>query len=514
MIKTLQYIAEHYGNDVLRDGNKLLAYYTDLAPQQKTERKMLEFLVQCNGNAILLDIAHQTQQEQQVCVETLVKQLTSQLLMSEDAAYTACNNYLQAIGANLEQRDSPRQPKVSVTTVDAPINAYSQESKSVQFSTNKITLLAILLALTFIIIFAFSSGIEDNSPSTAGDNSTVITSVDIYKPNDITESATEIQVEDIYQNDTTEVDINAEETENVSQQQVTYTGSESIGLGSMNPCSGPNLSTNEYKEDIYGNTFAKGLEFYHSAWSSGTEESTEYVVNNKYVQFTATIMVHALRDDFEANLKIYADNKLVYDSGSLTKKSEPINISLDISDIKFIRFDTYRTEGAGSILLSNPLLENDENMIENGGSEKAHEPISSNHTGSNHISLGSIDPCSGPNLSTNEYIEDIYGNTFSKGLKFYHSAWSSGTEESTEYAVNSKYVQITATIMVHALRDDFEANLKIYVDNILVFDSGSLTKKSEPINISVDITKAKFIRFDTYRIDGAGSILLSNPLLE
>ena len=175
MIKTLQYIAEHYGNDVLRDGNKLLAYYTDLAPQQKTERKMLEFLVQCNGNAILLDIAHQTQQEQQVCVETLVKQLTSQLLMSEDAAYTACNNYLQAIGANHEQRDSPRQPRTTVTIVDAPINTYQcscttekqsqHASKSVQFSMNKVILLAILLALTAIIIIAFSSGIKDTLPA-------------------------------------------------------------------------------------------------------------------------------------------------------------------------------------------------------------------------------------------------------------------------------------------------------------------------------------------------------------
>lgn len=30
MTKTLQYIAENYGTDVLRNGNKLIAYYSDL----------------------------------------------------------------------------------------------------------------------------------------------------------------------------------------------------------------------------------------------------------------------------------------------------------------------------------------------------------------------------------------------------------------------------------------------------------------------------------------------------
>lgn len=39
MIKTLQYIAENYGIDVLRDGNKLIAFYSDLAPRQKQERQ-------------------------------------------------------------------------------------------------------------------------------------------------------------------------------------------------------------------------------------------------------------------------------------------------------------------------------------------------------------------------------------------------------------------------------------------------------------------------------------------
>ena len=79
MVKTLKYIAEQYGKDILKEGSKLIAYYTDLEPRQKTERQMLKYLIQCNGNIKLIDVCQETQQEQQACVETLVKQLTTHI---------------------------------------------------------------------------------------------------------------------------------------------------------------------------------------------------------------------------------------------------------------------------------------------------------------------------------------------------------------------------------------------------------------------------------------------------
>lgn len=209
MIKTLQYIAEHYGNDVLRDGNKLLAYYTDLAPQQKTERKMLEFLVKCNGNTKLLDIAHQTPQEQQVCVEMLVKQLTSQLLISEDAAYTACNNYLQAIGGKSTQEstyETPLAPTTGPTTSSSQNNerSYCTEKQDQRAGKNRqsggkgIIFLAILLALAVIVVIAFSTGNKGKLPSTIGDDLPDVAPVDINEPNNSIESATDAQVGNTY----------------------------------------------------------------------------------------------------------------------------------------------------------------------------------------------------------------------------------------------------------------------------------------------------------------------------
>lgn len=45
MVKTLKYIAEQYGKGILKEGSKLIAYYTDLEPRQKTERQMLKYLI-------------------------------------------------------------------------------------------------------------------------------------------------------------------------------------------------------------------------------------------------------------------------------------------------------------------------------------------------------------------------------------------------------------------------------------------------------------------------------------
>lgn len=55
MVKTLKLITDQYGASILKDGSKLLAYYSDIAPQQKAERQMLEYLIKCDGNLKLVD---------------------------------------------------------------------------------------------------------------------------------------------------------------------------------------------------------------------------------------------------------------------------------------------------------------------------------------------------------------------------------------------------------------------------------------------------------------------------
>ncbi len=136
-------------------------------------------------------------------------------------------------------------------------------------------------------------------------------------------------------------------------------------------------------------------------------------------------------------------------------------------------------------------------------------------------SLGSLTPCSGGKYYSSADRKDIYGNDFSEGLVFSlfkESIYKIENERSTEYVLNRAYRKLTATTMVDAdSRDNFEGRLRIYVDDVLVFDSGTITKKSQPINIEIDISNAVFIKVyatcDVSASSTRGYIMLADPTL-
>ena len=126
MIQTLKYIIDVYGLDILKDGNKLLAYYSDLSPKQQRERQMLEYLVKCNGHVILLNALYDTTDEQMRKMKLLVERMVAQVLVSDDIAKITCQNFWEAIGG------TPivlKQPK-PVPTSHNPKNLQEDEGEN------------------------------------------------------------------------------------------------------------------------------------------------------------------------------------------------------------------------------------------------------------------------------------------------------------------------------------------------------------------------------------------------
>ena len=97
MQKTLKYIIDQFGEDTLRDGNKLITLYLDLNPRQKAERQMLEHLVKCNGNNCLMDAKKLTPKEKKKVYLAVVSLLMTRANMSEENAYKLCGIFLTAI---------------------------------------------------------------------------------------------------------------------------------------------------------------------------------------------------------------------------------------------------------------------------------------------------------------------------------------------------------------------------------------------------------------------------------
>lgn len=169
MIKTLKLIAEQYGDSILKDGSKLLAYYADISPRQKADRQMLEYLIKCDGNLKLMDVLHESNQEQQICVDRLVKQMASQLFVSEDAAYTVCNNFLQAIGGGPIKRPTVVTPSYLTKPEEAHSNipqinsnhTHQKERKHLKFLFGGI---AILLVGVLLVLF-LTKPWDSNIPS-------------------------------------------------------------------------------------------------------------------------------------------------------------------------------------------------------------------------------------------------------------------------------------------------------------------------------------------------------------
>lgn len=124
----------------------------------------------------------------------------------------------------------------------------------------------------------------------------------------------------------------------------------------------PNYETYHHT-DNYGNVYTDYI-------GSGKQESSiEYRLDEPYHAFSATLYVSApsVKEGYNhswetATISIYGDDVLLYTVTGTSKKAEPIDILLDITDVKFlkIQFDNacYYSNGIGCSLLAvgNPLL--------------------------------------------------------------------------------------------------------------------------------------------------------------
>lgn len=100
-------IKRQFGISVLSDDSKLLAYFSDLAPQLSRHRRILGYFVECNGHKKLVSVMNSSENEQQICAKQLVREMKDVMFIDEEASHMICDAFLYAVsGLRLSDSDS------------------------------------------------------------------------------------------------------------------------------------------------------------------------------------------------------------------------------------------------------------------------------------------------------------------------------------------------------------------------------------------------------------------------
>lgn len=92
--------------------------------------------------------------------------------------------------------------------------------------------------------------------------------------------------------------------------------------------------------------------------------------------------------------------------------------------------------------------------------------------------------------------EDVFGNKYSDVIDFTVNLWSM-SESYIEYPPNGNYKYLSGTIFVSKSTQVGQKNrIRIYADEVLVYESGELDVKTEPFSFDVDIANARFVRIE------------------
>jgi hypothetical protein len=63
-----------FGVSILTDESKLVAYFSNLAPQLSNQRRILGYFVECGGPQKLVAVMHSSESKQIICIKQIVRE--------------------------------------------------------------------------------------------------------------------------------------------------------------------------------------------------------------------------------------------------------------------------------------------------------------------------------------------------------------------------------------------------------------------------------------------------------
>lgn len=225
--------------------------------------------------------------------------------------------------------------------------------------------------------------------------------------------------------------------------------------------------------DSYGNSYTDAVVF-----DEYSGESIVYQLGGKYSRFTAKLVaVESCSSDAKIDFAIFTDDVLAYQETGYTRQSGERVIDINLSGVQEmvvqLNFEGYD----GRIALVESSVEKAVNAVQQ---QKQYERLADNVI---------IDSDSAE--ASDQMLEDSYGNLYSGYLEmemYYGKGY-------ILYNLNGKYAQFVGKIVTSGnTHSEASIDVQIYLDEQLKWEKRGITKTTEPIPISIDVTGGKVLK--------------------
>ena len=264
--------------------------------------------------------------------------------------------------------------------------------------------------------------------------------------------------------------------------------------------------------DNYGNQYNYAVINNHGYNGSAGPLQYEYLANSKYSKFCGTIYIpQGETSDGVSSLIVKGDGHVLYASPAVNKRSQPINIDVNVSGCNNIKIIWSNNSGYNNISSLQCCLANACFYTSSGNDEKvdlAALPVAL-------TDLTSI--YSGVRSSAR--LVDNRGNTYSSAVYNRIDNLHNNNIPIYEYLLDSRYSRFECTLYVPTgVSFSSPVVMTAEIDGKTVYTSSGMTGASEPVQVKIDISggndfKITFSEGSWNDSSSSSTLCLGNPYL-
>lgn len=108
----LSEINRQFGDKVFLDGQKLIAFFSDLAPHLSKQRRLLGYFVECGGPQIIVTVLNASEKEKAIGITKIVQKMKDEMFVEEASARMICESFLFAIIGRCSGKNDVKNPDI------------------------------------------------------------------------------------------------------------------------------------------------------------------------------------------------------------------------------------------------------------------------------------------------------------------------------------------------------------------------------------------------------------------